>query len=59
MEYIKLMFGIGFIAIFTWLLVRNSKRSGFIDALFSIDIILGLVAGFYLIFTSVHSLLIR
>jgi len=59
MEYIKLIFGIGFIVIFTWLLVRNSKRSGFIHALFHIDTILGMAAGFYLIFTSVHSLLIH
>ena len=56
MDYIKLIFGIGFIIVFIWLLVRNSKRSGFINALFSIDIILGLVAGVYLIFTSVHIL---
>lgn len=57
MEYMKLILGIGLLAIFTWLLIRNGKRSGFIHTLFRIDTILGIVAGLYLIITSVHSFL--
>jgi hypothetical protein len=59
MEYIKLIFGIGFIVIFTWILIKNRNRSGFIHTLFRIDTLAGMVAGFYLIFTSVHSLLVH
>jgi hypothetical protein len=59
MEYIKLIFGIGFIATFTRLLLRNRNRSGFIHTLFRIDTLAGMVAGLYLIFTSIHSLLVH
>jgi hypothetical protein len=57
MEYLKLILGIGFLVSFTWILVRNSKRKGFLHSLIRIDTILGLVAGLYLVVTSTISLL--
>ena len=57
MLYFKLISGIVLIAVFGWLLVRNSKRSTFLSALLSIDIILGLIAGLYLIFSSIALLI--
>lgn len=59
MEYMKLILGIGLFALFTWILVRNSKRSGFIHTLFRIDTLVGMVVGLYLIFTATHSLLVH
>ena len=59
MEYFKLIFGLGLTATFIWLLLKNSKRTNFINALLRVDTILGLVAGVYLVFTSTYSLLIH
>lgn len=56
MEYLKLIAGILFIVAFGWVLLKNKERRGSIHALFGIEIILGLVAGAYLIITSVISL---
>lgn len=56
MDYFKLLAGIALLIIFGWLLVRNSRRKGFIDGLFAIDTLLGLVAGLYLVFTSLNAL---
>ena len=56
MDYIKIIAGFALLIIFSWLLIKNSKRKGFMDALFQIDTILGIVAGLYLIITSVTSL---
>ena len=56
MEYIKIIAGLALLIIFSWLLIKNSKRKGFKDALFQIDTILGIVAGLYLVITSVISL---
>ena len=53
MEYIKLILGIVLIAASTWILVKNSKRSGFLHALIRVDTVVGMVAGIYLVFTSV------
>lgn len=53
MEYTKLVLGIALIITFTWFLRKSIKRYGFARALTSIDIILGLIAGLYLIITSV------
>ena len=57
MEYIQLMIGILLILIFSWLLVKNLKRKGFMNALLRIDTIGGIIAGFYLIITSIGSLM--
>jgi hypothetical protein len=54
----KLILGIGFLAIFTWIFVRNSKRKGVIHTLFRIDTVLGMLAGLYLVVTSIDSLLL-
>jgi hypothetical protein len=59
MGYLTLVLGLTLLAVFTWLLIRNGKRSGFIHRLFSIDIILGIAAGLYLIASSVYSILIH
>ena len=59
MDYTRLILGIALLAIFTWLLIRNSKRSGFIHTLFRFDTIVGMVAGLYLIISSVHTLLVQ
>jgi hypothetical protein len=58
MEYIKLILGLGLIVTFIWLLIKNSKRTNFINALLRFDTILGLVAGVYLVSTSTYSLLV-
>ena len=57
MEYIKLFSGIGLFIVFTWLLVRNSRRKGFTHSLFQLDTALGMMAGGYLVITSIISLL--
>ena len=57
MEYIKLILGVVLIIAFTWILFRNSKRSGLLHALLRIDTVLGMIAGLYLAITSVHSLI--
>ena len=57
MNIVTLCVGLVLIAVFGWLLVRNSKRWGFVQALFSLDIIVGIVAGIYLTFTSIIALL--
>jgi hypothetical protein len=59
MEYFKLILGLGLTLTFIWLLMKNSKRTNFINALLQVDTILGLVAGVYLVFTSIYSLLIH
>ena len=59
MDYTRLILGFALLAIFTWLLIRNSKRSGFIHTLFRFDTIVGIVAGLYLIISSVNALLIQ
>jgi hypothetical protein len=57
MEYTQLFIGILLILVFTWLLIKNFKRSGFINALLRIDTIGGIVAGFYLVVTSLASII--
>ena len=57
MEYLKLMLGIGLVLVFAWLLVKNSKRSGLMNALMQLDTIIGIIAGIYLVVTSVSSLI--
>ncbi len=57
MEYFKLILGLGLTVIFIWLLMKNSKRTSFLNALLRLDTIIGLVAGVYLVFTSTYSLL--
>jgi len=59
MDYTRLFLGIALLVIFTWLLIRNGKRSGFIHTLFRFDTIVGMVAGLYLIISSVNALMIQ
>jgi hypothetical protein len=59
MEYVNLILGMGLVIAFTWILVRNSKRSGFLHSLLRIDTIGGIVGGIYLVLASVFSLWIQ
>jgi hypothetical protein len=56
MDYLKLVSGIALLIIFSWLLVKNTKRKGFMNALFQIDTFIGIIAAIYLIVTSTASL---
>jgi hypothetical protein len=56
MEWIQLIIGIGMVALFIWLLVKNAHRTGVINALFSIDTMIGVIAGIYLIVTAAQAL---
>jgi hypothetical protein len=51
------MAGIGLLVIFTCFLIKSTKRYGVAKALFSVDIILGIVAGVYLVITSILSMM--
>jgi len=55
MEYLTLTLGIGLLAIYTWIFIKNRKRTGVIHTLFRIDTIVGLLAGLYLVLSSVKS----
>jgi hypothetical protein len=57
MDYINLMLGVVLLTAFTWIFIRNSKRSGLLHSYLRIETIAGMVAGLYLIFTSAHALL--
>ena len=55
MEYWKLIVGIVLVITFGWFLRKSSKRYGLAKALVSVDIILGLLAGLYLIITGIFA----
>ncbi|MBA4054110.1 MAG: hypothetical protein C0490_05305 [Marivirga sp.] len=59
MDYMNLVLGVILMTVFIWLLYRNRNRSGFIQSWLAIETIVGIIAGVYLVFTSVHSLLIH
>jgi len=59
MPYFNLILGIILTVVFIWLLIKTSKRKGFVNAFVTVDIALGVIAGIYLISSSVYSLLIR
>lgn len=52
-----LFLGIALLAVFTWILIRNGKRTGFIHTLFRFDTLAGIAASIYLIVSSLNSLL--
>lgn len=52
----KLVSGIALLIVFGWILLRNKERKGVIHSLFRIDTLVGIVAGIYLILTSVISI---
>ena len=56
MEYVNLTLGIILLIVFVFILQKNSKRNGFLNALF-LDTFLGIVAGLYLLITAILSLL--
>lgn len=55
MEYSKLIIGVALIIIYGWFLNKHTKRYGFAKALLSIDVMLGLIAGLYLIIASIYA----
>lgn len=57
MDYLNLSLGIILLVVFAVILQKNSKRHGFFDAFFP-DTFIGIVAGLYLVITSVSALLI-
>jgi hypothetical protein len=59
MEYFNLILGAMLVIAFTWILVRNSKRSGFLHSLLRIDMIGGIMGGLYLVFAAAFSLWIQ
>ena len=52
MLILKMVAGIILLGVFGWLLKKSSKRYGFLQAVFGLDILLGLAAGVYLIVAS-------
>ena len=59
MEYLKLILGLVLTVTFIWLLMKNSKRTNFVNSLLRVDTILGLAGGVYLIFASTYALLVH
>lgn len=59
MKVFTLLLGIALLAVFTWILIRNGKRTGFIHTLFRFDTLVGISASIYLIVSSLSSLLIH
>lgn len=59
MEYFKLISGVVLVAVFFWILTKNSRRTGFLQAIIRVDTVLGTVVGLYLVFTFVNSLLFQ
>ena len=53
MEFARLILGAVFIVVFGWFLARKIRRYGVAKALFSLDVLLGLIAGLYLVISSV------
>jgi hypothetical protein len=58
MESYKLISGIGLTALFSLILLRNIKRSTWVHSILRVDTMVGVIAGLYLIFSFVHSLLV-
>lgn len=56
MDYLKLFLGISLTLVFTWILMKNIKRTGFLHSLLRIDTVLGVVAGLYLVINSIISI---
>ena len=58
MEYMNLSLGLIILAVFGWLLVRNRKRTGVLDFIFRFDTLLGVLAGGYLVVSSLRDLMV-
>ena len=57
MTVVALIAGIALLITFFWLLIRNLRRSVWMHTLFRIDTIAGILAGLYLILSSMQTLL--
>jgi hypothetical protein len=56
MDYLELTLGIILIVTYIWLIMRRRKKSSLLESVFHFDIIIGMIAGLYLIITSIYSL---
>ena len=58
MDFIELLIGIAIIIFFTrHLLILQKKKSSFVNSLFRIDTIPGIMLGILLVIVSIHSLI--
>lgn len=57
MVYFKLLIGIALVLGLTWLVAKSRKQAGNSKYLLAPDLIMGIVAGIYLVFTSGHTLI--
>lgn len=56
MEYLELILGVALTGTYTWLVIRRGKKTSFFESLFHFDIMIGIIAGLYLIITSIYYL---
>ena len=57
MEYLELILGVILTVTYTWLVIRRRrKKSSFFESIFHFDIMIGMIAGLYLVVTSIYSL---
>jgi hypothetical protein len=56
MDYLELTLGIILTVTYIWLIMRRRKKSSLLESVFHFDIIIGMIAGLYLIITSIYSL---
>jgi len=56
MDYLELTLGIILTVTYIWLILRRRKQSSLLESIFHFEILLGLIAGLYLIITSIYSL---
>lgn len=56
MEIFKLIVGVVLLGAFLWVLYQNRKRTGLFNALVRIDTLVGIVAGMYLVITSIQAI---
>jgi hypothetical protein len=56
MDYLELALGIILTVTYIWLIRRRRENSSLLQSVFHFDIIIGMIAGLYLIITSIYSL---
>lgn len=50
MKYLELTLGLILTVTYTWLVIRRRKKSSFIESIFHFDVMIGMIAGLYLLF---------
>jgi hypothetical protein len=56
MEYLELTLGLILTVTYTWLVIKRRKKSSLFESVFHFDIMIGMIAGLYLVVTSIYSL---